>query len=935
MSRVDSTGSSRPLLQLWPLVFGFVVGLDRLLVLIVWGVRPLGGADFAGLALALVGEIGIGFALVILLVALRRTRLRFLAYGLVWCVVVLDVAAFHYEAVFRRLPGISMLYYLREATSLSSSVAAHAPLGIVMLEVIVCAAILTIVAERLRARPGRIADEDGGRIPWIAVFDAACLAFAILTHFVISPSLPRDMTWRSRVPILWAIKGWTFSEANAAVASDMRRASVIRYQQEIGQRVPLGTDDRYVLCGNGPRFPGRTGNGRSVIFLILESVGRKEMELKVGGQPVMPSLQRIAKDSLSFREIKASGTKSIQAMPAFFAGIPPQSAMNMLWREPLNNVEGMPLLLRRHGYDTVYFHGGDLSFEQQRQFLRMVGFEKLFELDYKEGHPFSGWGFFDDVEFAKLTSWIASRRAKRPQAPYLATLFTLTTHDPYVLPAGRKRVFPGSGMAADFTECLRYLDEQLGAFYDWYLRNEAPRGTILVITGDHAPHLSGDKRIDADEVGRFDVPLVIHGVARNHLRGVTEPAARRGAHFDIPATILGLLDLSPGRCDQGLDLLAPDSDWSRGRTLYSVSGDQLENFYIWYPDADIRLDLMTRRAYVRPLGGKRLSAEEVDRYEMRAFRFYTLENRISVYLTHQDRFAPPPVTVQIQRHPLPTVRRPFFAAHRGQSRGELPNDEQNKAKTIETAIDDGFRWVEVDVNITADDVPVVIHDEEVTGVDGRKVAVRDLRLDQIRALPGLSDLMTLDQFADRFGKRVGLLIEIKPQHTISAHTMLLWRATRIVRNKVDHRRLIMDSFSPFIATSLKQHCDCSVGYDAPSGEASYSAWLDSVALTKLDWVYVRVTDASPKLIREAHAKGLRVLVYTVDSMSQIENLRGEWPDAVITDTADLVREFDRSVGSPPSGHEAAAESGSDDHSARRADSIRSTCRESGSALHEG
>lgn len=872
----DSSRKNSALLIFWPLAFGLILTLLREFVLLAFGGRPTN--SITGLLLSLAGQIAFALLLALPLHLLRSSPFRWLIHALTYVVVLLNAAAFHYEAVFGRVPGAALLYYLGEARHLSASAKAHAPLLAVVLEVLVTATLLTIAAEWLaRRQPHR----------GLRAAAAITIVSAILTAGVTAfPAVvPQKALWSSRVPILWAIQSWSFGRSQQSGGTSIGEQQVLEFQSKLGHRVPFGAvDPRYPLCGAAARESGGTANGRSVIFLVLESVGIDELRLVHDGQVVMPNLQRIARESVFLPRVKTAGTKSLQAMPALFAGIPPQPAQHLLWKTPLPNVEGFPLLLRQRGYKTAYFHGGDLSFEQQRPFLRMAGFEEIHEYALFEGHPFLAWGHSDDVVFRKLQTWIAQQRAANGKRPYLATLFTLSTHDPFVLPPGRPRAFAGDGSWIRFVESLRFLDEQLGAFYQWYLRHEAPRGTLLVLTGDHAPHLAGDERLDDAKVARLDAPLLIHGLPANEIAQVTRPQQRRAAQHDIPATILGRLGLPPGRCDQGLDLLAPDSRWNDDRVLYSVAGDQLENFHVWFPDAPdvyVRLDLIARTASVTPAG----AASE--RYEREALDFYALARDVSAHLVNTNGFAPPPASVRVARAALPKVQRPVFVAHRGQSRGAVPAERQNKRSTIEQALADGFTWVELDVNLTRDEIPVVVHD-----------AVQSQTLAELRAQPGFADLLTLEEALALFAGRANLLVEVKPQGaSLYNNTILALKSAALVRSRRPSKAIVMDSYSPLVAASLKQHCGCPVGIDAPPRELD-SAWVDDAALAGNDWIYVDHRQVSAELIRYAHGRGLRVLVFTVNDARQLARLGDELPDAIITDHAALAAEIGHKLGGP-------------------------------------
>lgn len=884
------------LLVTWPILFGLVLVMLRVIVLATFGGRGLESINLPGLLIGLAGQIAFGLLLVLPLHLLRASSFRWLIHLGTLLIVLVNVAAFHFEAVFGRLPGVDLLYYLREATHLLSSVEANAPVAAVALEVGVATAILIVAAEALSR--GKIEEKVAGRRRPLRVAAAICVVSAALTAVVYAfPSVvPSRMASESQVPIFRAFQSWQLRSAVKSAGEDLQRADVLAFQSLLGHRAPFGgVDQRYPLCATTPRNPERTGNDRSAILLVLESVGLEEMQMVHRGEPVMPALNRIRSESISFERFKASGSKSVQAMPALFAGVPPQPAQHLLWRRPLNNLDGFPRILKEKGYETSYFHGGDLSFEQQRRFLGMIGFEELFEYDVAAGHPFLGWGHSDDVTFGELRRWISERREAGSTAPWFATLFTLTTHDPYILPPEREHVFEGEGTRARFIETLRFLDEQLGSFYEWFLDNEAPRGTLLLVTADHAPHLEGERHVEDHEVRRFDVPLLIHGEGLPPGRTFT----RLGAQFDLPATLLGLLDLSPGPCDQGLDLLVPSSEWPDERIVYAVTGDNAEEFHVWLPDAAVRLDLIAKRASVEPYGDS--AADDLDRRSRDAVGVWELASRLSSHLTQSDGFAPAAPPAGNEASPIPPVTRPRFVAHRGQSRGEEPPEKQNRVETIERAMADGFEWVEVDVNLTADGHLVLVHDTVIREATGAMRAVSSMTLEELRGLPGYENVVTLEQALAELGENVNFLVEVKPQGiSLLENEKIAMRASAVVALRKQGKEIVMDSFSPLIASTLARQCRCEVGIDAPGDQPIDSRWVDEASRNGLSWLYVHHRQSSPELIRYAHEQGLRVLVYTVNSLAEIEHLRQEWPDAIITDSAALMREWEMREGVSPS-----------------------------------
>lgn len=104
------------------------------------------------------------------------------------------------------------------------------------------------------------------------------------------------------------------------------------------------------------------------------------------------------------------------------------------------------------------------------------------------------------------------------------------------------------------------------------------------------------------------------------------------------------------------------------------------------------------------------------------------------------------------------MRHPWVVAHRGAS-AECP---ENTLAAFDRAVADGCEAIELDAQLSRDGVPVVFHDWTLdkAGLRGRRVGQLDaaefvgLRF---RGQP----LPLLDTVLERYGRRVGLLIELK------------------------------------------------------------------------------------------------------------------------------------------------------------------------------
>jgi len=94
-----------------------------------------------------------------------------------------------------------------------------------------------------------------------------------------------------------------------------------------------------------------------------------------------------------------------------------------------------------------------------------------------------------------------------------------------------------------------------------------------------------------------------------------------------------------------------------------------------------------------------------------------------------------------------------LVAHRGDAR-EFP---ENTLPAFTSALNLGVRFLELDVHLSADGIPVVIHDHQLARTTGRRGVVFDLRAEEIAQI----DAGEPQRFGDRFqGTRIPLLTDV-------------------------------------------------------------------------------------------------------------------------------------------------------------------------------
>lgn len=137
-------------------------------------------------------------------------------------------------------------------------------------------------------------------------------------------------------------------------------------------------------------------------------------------------------------------------------------------------------------------------------------------------------------------------------------------------------------------------------------------------------------------------------------------------------------------------------------------------------------------------------------------------------------------------------------------RGAAAMAPENTLAGLRRAAALGLAWVEVDARLTADDVPVLVHDETLARTAGTAARVRDLRAAELAGLdagawfggafagepvPTLADAAAL---ADRLG--LGLNVELKPDpDTVEETGAVVGRALAALAGR---QPLLVSCFDP-------------------------------------------------------------------------------------------------------------------------------------------
>lgn len=282
----------------------------------------------------------------------------------------------------------------------------------------------------------------------------------------------------------------------------------------------------------------------NIIFIILESYTAKFVGCLGGAPGVTPNLDRIAAGGLLFTHIYAAGDRSEKGQVAVLSGYPNQAITSIIKKpNKTKNIPCITRILAKQNYQTSYTYGGDLAFANIQSYLRNVGFDHLYgEYDFPQDERTTSWGVHDQYTLSKLLDHVNHS----PQ-PFFATIFTLSSHEPYDVPM--KPRFKGPGETIKFKNSVAYTDSCVGDFINKLQKEPLWNNTLVVFVADHGHPRPGNDPNDAPS--KFRIPLIFAGGALNQ-KGVINSI---GSQTDIVTTVLDQMDLPTGDFKWGKDLL--------------------------------------------------------------------------------------------------------------------------------------------------------------------------------------------------------------------------------------------------------------------------------------------------------------------------------------------------------------------------------------------
>ncbi|MFA6260082.1 MAG: sulfatase-like hydrolase/transferase [Bacteroidia bacterium] len=311
----------------------------------------------------------------------------------------------------------------------------------------------------------------------------------------------------------------------------------------------------------------------NIVIIFLESWAGDIIESLGGEADVAPKFENLCKEGILFTHFYSTGYRTEQGFLATLSATPALPVGSVI--HSFGKFDKLPNLYRElngQGYQSSFYSGGRLFFDNIEAYLRAAGVQTMKGEDDWEIKRRTVWGAYDEEIFA-----LHLHEMNQTPQPFFSALTTMTTHEWF--DADVPEIFKGDRDPVNdrYRNTVHYSDSCLYAYIQEAKKQGWYKNTLFVIVADHSCKFP--KNRNNYEMERHRIPMLILGGALKEDRQ-GQKFESIGSHTDIAATLLKQMGLQSTAFrfsknlfnknynpfayyafDNGFGLITPDCDY--------------------------------------------------------------------------------------------------------------------------------------------------------------------------------------------------------------------------------------------------------------------------------------------------------------------------------------------------------------------------------------
>jgi glycerophosphoryl diester phosphodiesterase len=239
--------------------------------------------------------------------------------------------------------------------------------------------------------------------------------------------------------------------------------------------------------------------------------------------------------------------------------------------------------------------------------------------------------------------------------------------------------------------------------------------------------------------------------------------------------------------------------------------------------------------------------------------------------------------------------RPRIFAHRGLTfQGDKSVADENTLKSFDLALMAGADYLESDIQVTKDKVPVLFHDDDLTRLMGKKTKVSDLTLSQLKEieLPLSGQIPTLEEALVTFpGAKFNLDLKTPQAESVGIQTILRLKAENRVLvssfSEASRKRALASTTTPLATSAGSSKVLLSYLLARAGMEKALAKQLVAIDALQIPVKFLGIDLTHPNFLEQVLPLGVEVHYWTINEPKTMLELFALGAHGIVTDRADL------------------------------------------------
>ncbi len=288
----------------------------------------------------------------------------------------------------------------------------------------------------------------------------------------------------------------------------------------------------------------------NVVVIVEESLSSEFLTSFGNKNGLTPNLDKLARESLFFTHLYATGTRTVRGLEAITLSIPPLPGTSIIKRPNNENFVSWGSIMKKKGYDNKFIYAGYGYFDNMNYFFGTNGFSTIDRTNFNKNEITftNAWGVCDEDLFLKVIK--EGDVSYSNKKPFFSVVMTTSNHRPFTYPDGKIDIPSHSGRSGG----VKYADYAIGRLLAEAKKKPWFNDTIFVIVADHC----GDSAAKlALPVKNYEIPLFIYAPS------IVKPQVvdRMMSQIDVAPTVLGMLNFTYTSAFIGKDIMTTEK-WS-------------------------------------------------------------------------------------------------------------------------------------------------------------------------------------------------------------------------------------------------------------------------------------------------------------------------------------------------------------------------------------